>query len=222
MQPLPRKDIADYTDATGGPIIASTVPQLVDSAPFDPITLTAKSSATTGLESNTHGNVRGSPLTRSVDGAADKTIGTATMATASGVAKPKRKAWKHRKTKKTTLEKKADPIIPDEGSTTEPGSSKNQAGLPRLNINNGKAKSPTQTLSKPPASTKPPAFKAAPSNGRSVNDSSTKLDLAGTKRKRKQERVLLPPTDATVAGWQDFRPVVGGDKRSDQRCLSRA
>lgn len=208
MQPLPCSNKADHTGGTGGPGTASTVPEVVDREPFHPITPTANSSAITGLESNTHGNVCGPPLTRSVDGAEDTAIGTATMATTAGVNKPKRKAWKHRKPKKAVIEKEADRINPNECSTAQPGSSKNRTGPPRLDINNGKAKNPTQTLPKPPAS------KAGPKADRSAKDSSTKLDLAGTKRK--WERVLPPPTDAVVAGWQDFRPSMEGDKRSDQ------
>lgn len=214
MQPLPCSNKADHTGGIGGPGTAPTVPEVVDREPFHPTTPTANSSATTGLASNTHGDVRGSLLTRHVDGAENTAVGTATMTTTSGVTKPKRKAWKHTKPKKTVIEAEDERINPKECATAQPESSKNWTGPPRLEINNGKAKNPTQTLSNPPDS------KAGPKADRSVKDSSTKLNLAGTKRKR--ERVLPPPTDAIVAGWQDFRPSTGGDTRSDQWWSSKA
>ncbi len=108
MQPLSCSNQADHTGGKGGPGIAPTVPEVVDCEPFHPITPTANNIATTGPESNTHGNVRGSPSTRRVDGAQNTATGTATMATTSGVAKPKRKAWKHRKPKKAVIAKEAD------------------------------------------------------------------------------------------------------------------
>jgi len=188
MLPPSRGQKADHTGGKGGPEIAPTVPNIVDRAPFPPITSAANNNGIARLESNTHGNVHGSPLSRSVGGAQETGTGAATMATTSGVTKVKRKTWKHRKSKKGVNEKDATRINPNESSSAQAESSKNQTGLPGLKSNKGKAKAVTQTLSQ---------YRASKARARSGG--------------------LIAPTDARSADWQEFAQSTAGDKRSDQR-----
>jgi len=187
--------------------MAPTVPRVADCEPSHPeaVTPTANNSSTMGLEFNTHGNVHESPFTRSINKARNTATGTATMATTSGVSSFKRKYLKNKKPKEVSDQK--DGINPYDASTAQPESSKNQTGLPQPNINKGKAKAATQTLSESIAS------EARPTSGRLADDSSTRPGLAGTKRKWKG----APPTDARIVGWGEFALDTGGDKRSDQR-----